>query len=216
MIVIAGPTAVGKTAVAIELARALGTEIISADSRQCYREMNIGVARPSEAELAQVPHHFIASASYVFREIKDTRKQRAFISADIEYVNYRGSRFHAKDENDLALMSYYDQMNNAIKDTYKGNFNFKVGGELKFHTVMFRLGGAFYGSPYKQSELKANRVVATGGLGYRNHGMFIDLSYAHAFNKDVVFPYRLNDVPNTFAQQTGSRGNVMLTLGFKF
>lgn len=63
MIVIAGPTAVGKTAVAIELARALGTEIISADSRQCYREMNIGVARPSEAELAQVPHHFIASHS---------------------------------------------------------------------------------------------------------------------------------------------------------
>lgn len=63
MIVIAGPTAVGKTAVAIDVARAWGTEIISADSRQCYREMNIGVARPSADELAQVPHHFIASHS---------------------------------------------------------------------------------------------------------------------------------------------------------
>lgn len=188
---------------------AAGTRTESSDN------LNSGNAGKSDYTLT-TPWRAIASASYVFREIKDTRKQRAFISADIEYVNYRGSRFHAKDENDLALMSYYDQMNNAIKDTYKGNFNFKVGGELKFHTVMFRLGGAFYGSPYKQSELKANRVVATGGLGYRNHGMFIDLSYAHAFNKDVVFPYRLNDVPNTFAQQTGSRGNVMLTLGFKF
>lgn len=63
VIIIAGPTAVGKTAVAIEVAQKLGTEIISADSRQCYKELNIGVARPSEEELAAVPHHFIASHS---------------------------------------------------------------------------------------------------------------------------------------------------------
>lgn len=61
--IIVGPTAVGKTARAIELARSLGTEIISADSRQCYRELNIGVARPSPGELAAVPHHFIATHS---------------------------------------------------------------------------------------------------------------------------------------------------------
>ncbi len=63
VIVLAGATASGKTAAAIRLAKELGTEIISADSRQCYRELNIGVARPSEAELAAVPHHFIASHS---------------------------------------------------------------------------------------------------------------------------------------------------------
>jgi tRNA dimethylallyltransferase len=63
MIVIAGPTAVGKTAVATGVAAALDTEIISSDSRQCYREMNIGVARPSQSELEMVPHHFIASHS---------------------------------------------------------------------------------------------------------------------------------------------------------
>lgn len=63
VIIIAGPTAVGKTAVAVELARNLQTEIISADSRQCYRELKIGVARPSEEELQLVPHHFIASHS---------------------------------------------------------------------------------------------------------------------------------------------------------
>lgn len=62
-IIIAGPTAVGKTAAAIRLALSLGTEIISADSRQCYREMNIGVARPTEEELAAVKHHFIADHS---------------------------------------------------------------------------------------------------------------------------------------------------------
>ncbi len=62
-ILIVGPTAVGKTAAAIALAQLFETEIISADSRQCYREMNIGVARPSTEELATVPHYFIASHS---------------------------------------------------------------------------------------------------------------------------------------------------------
>lgn len=60
-IIIAGPTATGKTALAIQLAQHFSTQIISADSRQCYRELNIGVARPSEAELAAVHHYFIAS-----------------------------------------------------------------------------------------------------------------------------------------------------------
>jgi len=61
--IIVGPTAVGKTAFAISLAQQLNTEIISADARQCYQEMNIGVARPSIAELNAVPHHFMASHS---------------------------------------------------------------------------------------------------------------------------------------------------------
>ncbi len=63
VIVIAGPTAVGKTSVAIEVAKQFSTEIISADSRQCFKELVIGVARPSPEELAAIPHHFIASHS---------------------------------------------------------------------------------------------------------------------------------------------------------
>lgn len=63
VIIIAGPTAVGKTSIALSLAKAFHTEIISADSRQCYKELSIGVARPSKEELASVPHHFIASHS---------------------------------------------------------------------------------------------------------------------------------------------------------
>jgi tRNA dimethylallyltransferase len=63
VIIIAGPTAVGKTALSVQLAEQLGGEIISADSRQCYRELSIGVARPSPEELQRVKHHFIASHS---------------------------------------------------------------------------------------------------------------------------------------------------------
>lgn len=59
MIVICGPTAVGKTDTAIAVAQHFHTSIISADSRQCYRELNIGVAKPDMAQLSAVHHYFI-------------------------------------------------------------------------------------------------------------------------------------------------------------
>ena len=63
VIIIAGPTAVGKTSLAIDLAKHFGTQIISADSRQCFKELNIGVAKPSPTELNSVHHYFINSHS---------------------------------------------------------------------------------------------------------------------------------------------------------
>jgi len=63
LIVICGPTAVGKTHFAIQLAKHFNTSIISADSRQFYREMNIGTAKPTPDELKEVPHHFINNLS---------------------------------------------------------------------------------------------------------------------------------------------------------
>ncbi|MBN1952148.1 MAG: tRNA (adenosine(37)-N6)-dimethylallyltransferase MiaA [Bacteroidales bacterium] len=63
LISVCGPTGIGKTRLAITLARTLGCEILSADSRQIFREMTIGTAVPSEEELSQVKHHFIRSHS---------------------------------------------------------------------------------------------------------------------------------------------------------
>ena len=63
LIVVSGPTAVGKTALAIQLAQHFQTEIISADARQFYREISIGTAKPNADELAQAKHHFIDSHS---------------------------------------------------------------------------------------------------------------------------------------------------------
>lgn len=61
LIVITGPTGSGKTALAIETARRLGTEIISADSRQLYRDIPVGTAAPTAEQLAAVPHHFVGT-----------------------------------------------------------------------------------------------------------------------------------------------------------
>lgn len=63
LLVIVGPTAVGKTAFCLDIAKAFDTEIVSADSRQFFQELEIGTAKPTPAELAQVKHHFINSHS---------------------------------------------------------------------------------------------------------------------------------------------------------
>ena len=63
LVCVVGSTAIGKTALAIEIANAFSTEILSADSRQFYKEMKIGTAVPSAEELAAAPHHFIQHKS---------------------------------------------------------------------------------------------------------------------------------------------------------
>jgi tRNA dimethylallyltransferase len=63
LIVIVGPTAIGKTSLSIDLANKFKCEIISADSRQFYKEISIGTAKPTDIELSQVPHHFINNLS---------------------------------------------------------------------------------------------------------------------------------------------------------
>jgi tRNA dimethylallyltransferase len=82
VVLIVGPTAVGKTAVAIQVALHFDTEIISADSRQCFKELKIGVARPSAEELKKVRHYFIASHS-----IKNEVNAAVFEKYALEKVN---------------------------------------------------------------------------------------------------------------------------------
>lgn len=90
LITIVGPTAVGKTALAIKIALKYNTEIISADSRQVYRELDIGTAKPTEEQLALVRHHFInylnieeafSAGEFEKKALETLRK--IFIDADI-------------------------------------------------------------------------------------------------------------------------------------
>lgn len=92
-IVIVGPTAVGKTAIALDTALHFQTAIISADSRQCFKELNIGVAKPTADELQQVTHHFISSHSIhddmntgVFEQYALGRLDAVFKENDIAVV----------------------------------------------------------------------------------------------------------------------------------
>ena len=92
-IVICGPTAVGKTSIALAIAKHFSTEIISADSRQCFKELNIGVAKPAATELKEVHHYFINSHS-----IQDTVSAADF---EIYALNAIENIFS---KNDVAVM----------------------------------------------------------------------------------------------------------------
>ena len=161
------------------------------------------------------PWKFMLSGSYVLHEVEDVRKQKGFLTADVEYVTNTSNRLRDESSYETGAENYYKGVNEVIKDYYKGAFNFRVGGELKFTTIMTRLGFAYYTSPYNDKELKGSKMYISGGLGYRNAGYFIDLTYVHGIHKDVNFPYRLPDKANTYASVKGSGGNIMLTVGFK-
>ena len=81
LITIVGPTAVGKTSLAIDFAEKLGTEIISCDSRQIYRELIVGAARPTDEQLNHISHHFIA-----IRSVKDYYNASMFETESLQLL----------------------------------------------------------------------------------------------------------------------------------
>lgn len=165
------------------------------------------------------PMKLMGSISYVIREVQDVTRQRGFLTADIEYVPYGMSRYFTDDENgftDPETADYLKALNTAIGNAYKGAFNFRAGGELKFTTFMVRAGAAYYGSPYKNiNNEKGSRLHLSGGLGYRNKGFFVDATYVHSITKDVNVAYRLQQAPYFNADLRNNTGKVLLTLGFK-
>lgn len=175
---------------------------------------------PSEFKyLLMTPYRIIGSVSFVLREVEDVTRQKGFITADVEYINYKASSFFndAQNNSDQSTKDYLKSLNNAIGNYYKGAFNVRVGGELKFTTIMVRAGAAYYGSPYKDTYGESgSKLNLSGGLGYRNKGMFIDLTYVHSINKDVNLPYRLQTMQNYGAAIQSINGTVLATVGFKF
>ena len=182
-------------------------------SSDLFTEGKRGVARYIQSS----PLRIIASGSYVFREVEDVTKQRGFVSADIEYVNHNGSRFNSNAEQPTVdQQTYYKGLNNVVKDIYKGNINIKLGGEIKFNTIMGRIGFGYYGSPYKNAPSKANKMTISSGLGYRNKGFFVDLTYMYLINRDFNIPYRLQNLQNVYADIRQQSSNIVATVGVKF
>jgi tRNA dimethylallyltransferase len=120
LIVIVGPTAIGKTALSITLAQQFSTEIISADSRQFFREMEIGTAKPSAEELTAAPHHFINSHSI----------QTLFSTGDFEVQALRliGELFAKKDVLIMVGGSglYIDAVCKGLDDMPETDLNIRV------------------------------------------------------------------------------------------
>ncbi len=172
------------------------------------------VGQPGEFSYSFLnPWRVMGGISYVFREVNDVTRQKAFVTADVEYVNYAASSFS---ESGGTSSGYFNDLNNIIDNQYSSAINVKLGGELKFNTLMVRGGFGYFSNPYKDKSTKGSRMNISGGLGYRDKGKFIDLTYVHQLAKDVYYPYRLQDNEFFPVKLNGGAGNIILTVGFKF
>jgi long-subunit fatty acid transport protein len=178
-------------------------------------QLNDGFPGIREYTMA-TPTRVTLSTSYFFASPNKPSQPLGFISADLEIVNYAGTRYFSNTYDD-ASTEYYNALNSTIKAVYKNNVNLKLGSELRLNTNwMVRAGTAFYGSPYKDESIKASIWTISGGLGYRTSRHFIDFTVVNTRTNDAVFPYRLNDKPNTYANFTGNRLQYSIGFGIRF
>ena len=102
-------------------------------------------------------------------------------------------------------------------NNYKNAINLKVGSELKLSNAwLARAGAAYYGSPYKDNSISASIMSISGGLGYRMGNHLIDFTIMNISSKDALFPYRLIDKDNYYAEQKSNRIILSIGYGIKF
>ena len=158
LISILGPTAIGKTKLAIELAEKYSTEIISADSRQFYSELNIGAAKPSHEDLNKVKHHLINNKSVI-----DNYSIGEFERDAIENI----TKIHEK--TDIAILVggsglYLDVINYGLDQIPKSDENIRniLNNEFKLK-----------GLHHIQNELKKKDLISFNNIDLNNHRRII-------------------------------------------
>lgn len=170
LIVVSGPTAVGKTALAIQLAQYFNTEIISADARQFYREISIGTAKPNANELTQATHHFINSHTVSevvdagsFEKIALAKLQEIFSEKSYAIlVGGSGLYTQAVCEGLDDLTFRDDELRNALQE--------KSTEELQ--ATLLSLDPEYYAIvdiQNKQRMMRAIEVSTLSGKAYSNH-----------------------------------------------
>jgi len=166
------------------------------------------------------PWRMSLAIAYVFRETDNVKKQRAALTAAVDFVNYQAVEFNTSNtENNQSSSQFYSKLNHDIKEIYRPALNFSIGGELKFHTIMFRGGFRYQQSPYEENALplvQGYQLTPSMGIGYRDKGIFVDLAYSHNFGDGIHFPYILSGNIYPYANSHNRNGQILLTIGTKF
>lgn len=212
-LIVCGPTAVGKTDISIDLALKYNTSIISADSRQCYKELNIGVAKPSTHQLESVPHYFINSHS-IRQEINVKLFETYALNAVAEIFQ----------ENDVAVMvggtgMYIKVFAEGIDDVPETNKEIReriinsyeehgiewLQQELKLHDPEFYVEGEMQNP---QRMLRALEVKNSTGKS------ILDFQSNQKNQRDFEVEYMLLELPReTLYQRINHRVDIMMEEG---
>jgi tRNA dimethylallyltransferase len=172
-IIVSGPTAVGKTSFAIELALQHNTQIISADSRQCFKELNIGVAKPSTEQLNKVKHFFINTHSIneevnarIFEEYALKAVHEIFENNDTAImVGGTGLYIKAFTEGMDEIPNVDINIREEINERYLSNGLPWLQNELKMHDPLFFKNGEMQNP---QRMLRALEVKLSTGKSILN------------------------------------------------
>ncbi|MES2691003.1 MAG: tRNA (adenosine(37)-N6)-dimethylallyltransferase MiaA [Bacteroidota bacterium] len=185
LLCILGPTAVGKTAAAIQVAKRLHTGIISADSRQFYKEISIGTAKPTAGELAEVPHHFIGHLGVTqdysagdFERDALAKLEQLFLTHDT-VVAVGGSGLYVK-----ALIDGLDDLPLA-DETLRDELNeqYRVQGITALQKRLLDTDGA----AYHQTEIQnPQRVMRAIEIALAKQSGFVPNSKKHARSFRVI------------------------------
>ena len=161
LVVIAGPTASGKTATAIQVAKALGTEIISADSRQFYKELPIGTAAPTKEEQSEVQHHMIHNLNVEDKyDVADYENEvlallkKLFINHDtVVLTGGSGLFIDAVCKGLDSIPDISDEVRNKVNKLYEEGGLFALQNEVK------RLDPEYYNIVDKYNPRRLQRAV---------------------------------------------------------
>lgn len=166
------------------------------------------------------PWRAMGGVSVVFGAAPGNVRQ-GFLTMDYEYVNYGSARYHFNSSNATASdKALADNLNRSISSMYKGASNLRLGGELKTGIFAFRAGFDWMGSPYADNAIKGDQEGYSAGVGIRNDGFYLDLTYAYRTRAGIDQPYYTMSNQAGFtspppATLAGKASNIILTLGFK-
>lgn len=212
-IVISGPTASGKTAYALSLALKYNTAIISADSRQCFRELNIGVAKPLVTELQKVKHYYIDTLSIneevnarLFEEYALQSIQEIFEDNDVSIMaGGTGLYIKAFCEGLDDIPGISPEMQNEIRENYKKYGMPWLGEQLKTYDPHFAEKGEMKNP---QRMLRALEVVTSTG-----HSI-LDFHSKTKTDRPFLIEHHYIDVPrNILYDHINTRTNKMIDDG---
>lgn len=154
----------------------------------------------------QTPFRFTGSLGFVIMN-------SGLLSFDYEFVDYSSSHLRARNYS-------FSEENTAIESKYTQASNFRGGFEWKYDIFSFRLGAAYYQSPFNSGLNKKSfdhhSISYTGGIGMREDGYFIDLGYALSQYGDFYKPYSLSNEATGNVETEHSQHRVLLTFGFRF
>lgn len=136
-----------------------------------------------------------------------------FISADVEMVNYAGTKYSSG----ISGIDFYSD-NNDIKSLYQATINYRLGGEFRYENFRARAGFSYMPDPFQSEQNGVNRAITSlsGGLGYRNKKFFADVALVFTQGNNSYRPYRVNTPESPLVTLKNSSTFSMITIGFPF